>query len=120
MAGSWSVIVSLPAFQFVRCRWYVRLPIWFRFLWQASGISLNIQPSHPDRCGGLGFLSTADVQSLADLGGSYDMARAMRPTPVSMDDLVSFTAVTLLPLLPLMLAALPLEQIMKRLMGVLF
>ena len=36
-----------------------------------------------------------------------------------MQDLGSFTAMTLLPLLPLVLAALPLEQIVKRLMGVL-
>ena len=67
-----------------------------------------------------GLLGNSDIQSLADLGGSYDMVRAMRPTPVSKEDLVSFTAMTLLPILPLMLAALPLEQIVKRLMSVLF
>ncbi len=66
------------------------------------------------------MLGNSDVQSLADLGGSYDMVRAMRHKPVSKEDMGSFTAMTLLPLLPLMLAALPLEEILKRLMGILY
>ena len=37
-------------------RWYFRLFIWARFLWQVSRIPLRLMPLHPDRCGGLGFL----------------------------------------------------------------
>lgn len=48
------------------------------------------------------------------------MVKVMRPTPISKEDLGSFSAMTLLPLLPLVLAALPLEQIVKRLLGILF
>src|SRR5262249_48000505 len=55
-AGYWYVFVSLPLFQFVLLRWYFRILIWFRLLWQVSRIELNILPSHPDRCGGLSFV----------------------------------------------------------------
>jgi hypothetical protein len=55
-AGYWYVYVSLPLFQFILLRWYVRLLIWFRFLWQVNRIELNLIPTNPDRCGGLSFL----------------------------------------------------------------
>jgi hypothetical protein len=55
-AGFWYAFVSMPIFQFVFLRWYMRLFIWFRFLWHVSKINLNIIPTHPDRCAGLGFL----------------------------------------------------------------
>lgn len=55
-AGYWYVFVSLPLFQFILLRWYMRLLIWFRFLWQVNRIELNLIPTHPDRCGGLSFL----------------------------------------------------------------
>jgi len=56
VAGYWYVFVSLPIFQFILLRWYMRLLIWFRFLWQVNRIELNLLPTHPDRCGGLSFL----------------------------------------------------------------
>jgi hypothetical protein len=37
-------------------RWYFRIFIWMRFLWQVSRIELSLVPTHPDRVGGLGFL----------------------------------------------------------------
>lgn len=57
MAGWWLRCVSVPMFQFLLVRWYFRLFAWARFLWQVSRIKLRITPIHPDRCGGLGFLS---------------------------------------------------------------
>jgi len=48
--------VSLPVFQFILLRWYMRLLIWFRFLWQVNRIELNLVSTHPDRCGGLSFI----------------------------------------------------------------
>jgi hypothetical protein len=57
LAGMWYGYVSLPIFQFLLCRWYFRLFIWTRFLWQVSRIELSLIPTHPDRVGGLGFLS---------------------------------------------------------------
>jgi len=55
-AGYWNAFVSIPIFQFMLLRWYLRLLIWFRFLWQVSRLSLHLVPTHPDRAGGLSFL----------------------------------------------------------------
>jgi len=57
LAGIWYGYVSLPIFQFLLVRWYFRLFIWTRFLWQVSRIELSLVPTHPDRVGGLNFLS---------------------------------------------------------------
>ena len=55
-AGYWYALVSIPIFQFILLRWYMRLVIWFRLLWQISRLSLRLSPVHPDRSGGIGFL----------------------------------------------------------------
>jgi len=55
-AGYWYVYVSVPIFQFILLRWYLRFFIWFRFLWQVSRLDLHLIPMHPDRAGGLAFL----------------------------------------------------------------
>ncbi len=55
-AGYWYVFISIPIAQFVLLRWYLRLFIWFRFLWHVSRINLNLIPTHPDRCAGLALL----------------------------------------------------------------
>jgi hypothetical protein len=216
----WYGFVSLPVFQFLQCRWYFRLFIWMRFLWQVSRIDLAIIPTHPDRTGGLGFLmntvyafvpvlaahgvllsgfiasrifhtggalmdfkfeialyvglltcavlgpllvfwgqlakakrtgqreygalaqryvsefhakwirggvkngepliGSADIQSLADLGNSFEVIRSMRLTPLNKDAIIQLAAATLFPVAPLLLTMMPLEEIMKRLLGILF
>jgi len=55
-AGFCYVFVSIPIVQFLLLRWYLRLFIWFRFLWHVRRINLNLIPTHPDRCAGLAFL----------------------------------------------------------------
>jgi hypothetical protein len=55
-AGYWYAFVSIPIFQFILLRWYMRLALWFRLLWQISRLSLHLSAAHPDRCGGIGFL----------------------------------------------------------------
>ena len=60
-AGWWLVYVSLPLFQFILFRWYFRLFVWVRFLWQVARCELSLVPTHPDRAGGLGFLSLTVV-----------------------------------------------------------
>jgi hypothetical protein len=57
LAGWWYLLVSLPMFQFLLVRWYFRIFIWGRFLWDVSRLDLKYAPMHPDRLGGLGFLS---------------------------------------------------------------
>jgi len=58
-AGYWYAFVSIPFFQFILLRWYYRLLLWFHFLWRVSRIDLALQPTHPDRAGGLGFLGNS-------------------------------------------------------------
>jgi len=61
LAGRWFAYVSLPIFQFLLLRWYFRLFIWARFLWQVSRIELSIVPTHPDGVGGLGFFGSLPI-----------------------------------------------------------
>ncbi|HTF72007.1 MAG TPA: hypothetical protein VK638_56005 [Edaphobacter sp.] len=56
MAGYWFAFVSIPVFQFILLRWYMRILIWFWFLLRVSRLKLNLLPAHPDRAGGLGFV----------------------------------------------------------------
>ena len=56
-AGWYYATVSLAIFRFILIRWYYRLSIWYRFLWQVKGLPLHFNLYHPDRSGGLGFLA---------------------------------------------------------------
>jgi hypothetical protein len=220
LAGIWYGYVSLPVFQFLLVRWYFRLFIWARLLWQVSRIELSLVPTHPDRVGGLGFLSNAvyafapltvahgamlagplanriffagatlpqfkveiavvvvfvlcvvlcpllvfapqlaqakrtglreygtlaeryvrefdakwlrggapadepfvgsgDIQSLADLGNSYEVVRTMSVMPVTKEAMLRLGAATLVPVVPLALTMMPLEELLKKLLGILF
>jgi hypothetical protein len=217
-AGWWFLYVSLPLFQFMLFRWYFRVLIWTRWLWQVAWCDLRLVPTHPDRAGGLGFLSstvlafapllaahgvllaaniadqiffqgatlpafkfdilllvglllvvvlgpllfftphlaaarrsglrklgtlanrymhqfeakwlerqpagerllgTPDIQSLADLCGAYDVVRSMRLTPFSKQTVLELAVVILIPIAPLVLTLLPLDELLKRLLQVL-
>jgi hypothetical protein len=56
LAGYWYAYISIPIFQFILLRWYFRLWVWFRFLWQVSRLNLRLRAAHPDLAGGIGFL----------------------------------------------------------------
>jgi len=220
VAGMWYTFVSVPLFQFLLLRWYFRLFVWARFLWQVSRIDISLVPTHPDRAGGLGFLSStafafvplalahgavlsgmianrvlligtpltefkveigvvvvfvqclvfvpllmfapqlaeakrrglreygtlaeryvrefdvkwlrggappvegligsADLQSLADLGNSFEVVRTMRAALMTRDAIIQLAVATLLPLAPLLLTIMPLEELLKKLFGILF
>ncbi len=64
LAGYWFVFFSRPLFQFILCRWYFRLFVWARFLWQSSRLNLQLIPTHPDRACGLGFLAMSSTALL--------------------------------------------------------
>jgi len=219
-AGWWFVYVSLPLFQFILFRWYFRLFVWIRFLWQVGRCRLSLVPTHPDRVGGLGFLSStavafapllaahgtllaamiaariffqgatlldfkveivvivaflllvvlgplllfmphlaearrvglreygtlaqryvrefddkwlrggapagellvgsADIQSLADLGNSFELVLSMRVVPVTRDAVLQLAVITLVPIAPLLLTMVSLEELLKRLLQVVF
>jgi hypothetical protein len=59
LAGLWFALVSLPIYQFLLCRWYFRLFVWAVFLWRVAGLDLDLDPTHPDKAGGLGFLGAS-------------------------------------------------------------
>lgn len=220
LAGAWYGYVSLPIVQFLLCRWYFRLFIWARLLWQVSRIKLNLVPTHPDRVGGLGFLSntvyafipllmahgallagqlasrifhmggrltdfrleilllvifvvclvvgpllvfsgqlaeakrtglreygtlaqryvrafdtkwlrgqvsddatllgTGDIQSLADLGNALEVVKTMRVVPVTKEAMFQLAVATVAPLVPLVLTMMPLEELIKKLIGIVF
>ncbi len=219
-AGWWFVYGSLPLFQFILLRWYFRLFVWIRFLRQVTRCALSLVPTHPDRAGGLGFLSltaiafapllaahgallagtmadriffqgatlpdfkvelvvlvaflllvvlgplllfmphladarrvglreygtlaqryvrefdakwlrggapageplvgSGDIQSLADLGNSFEIVRSMRLVPFTRDTVLQLAVITLLPVVPLLLTMLSLEELAKRLLQVVF
>jgi hypothetical protein len=220
LAGWWFMYVSLPLFQFILFRWYFRLFVWMRFLWQVTRGDLSLVPTHPDRASGLGFLSltvvafaplllahgvllagmiahriffhaarlpdfkveivvlvafllmivlgplllftphlgsarrtglreygtlaqryvrefddkwlrggapadeplvgSADIQSLADLGNSFEVVRSMRVVPFTRDTVLQLTVITLLPVLPLLLTMVSLEELLQQLLKVVF
>src|SRR5271155_1093906 len=60
-AGSWFAFVSVPVFQFILLRWYMRMLIWFWFLLRVSRLRLQLLPAHPDRAGGLGFMGGSTI-----------------------------------------------------------
>src|SRR5262249_3169177 len=59
LPGYWYAFVSIPLFQFIGFRWYVRILIWFRLLGQISRLQLNLISTHPDRAAGLGFVGNS-------------------------------------------------------------
>lgn len=56
LTGRWLAWVSLPIFQFLMLRWFVRLLFWWYLIWRFSRAPLRLQPLHPDGAGGVGFL----------------------------------------------------------------
>jgi hypothetical protein len=65
-------------------------------------------------------VGSGDIQSLADLGNSFEVIRTMRLVPFTTETLLQLLVTTLAPVLPLTLTMLPLEELLRRLLGVLF
>jgi hypothetical protein len=66
------------------------------------------------------LLGTSDIQSLADLGTSYDYVRRMKPFAFNLGNLATLGAAAIIPLLPLTLTLLPIEEVMRMLWKLLF
>jgi hypothetical protein len=66
------------------------------------------------------ILGTGDIQSLADLGNSFAVVRDMRAVPFTLSDVIALVAMTAFPLLPLALTVVPLEELLSRLVKVIF
>jgi hypothetical protein len=66
------------------------------------------------------FIGSADIQSLADLGNSLEVVRGMRIAPITRDGILRLAAAILIPIVPLALTMMPLEELMKLLLGMVF
>jgi hypothetical protein len=66
------------------------------------------------------LLGTGDIQSLADLGNSFAVVREMRTVPFATDDVVRLLVVTVLPLVPLLLTIMPLDQLVTEAIKTIF
>ena len=59
LAGWWHALVSLPLLLIIVFGWLWRLILWTRFLFLMSRLDLHLIPGHPDRVGGLKFVSSS-------------------------------------------------------------
>jgi hypothetical protein len=66
------------------------------------------------------LLGSGDIQSLADLGNSYAVVQEMRVVPFGLQDIARLAAATAAPLLPLGLTIFSLEQLIVRLVKIVF
>jgi len=65
------------------------------------------------------LVGSADIQSLADLGNSFEVVRTMRAVPMTRDVIFLLAAATLAPVVPLALTLMSLEDLLKKLFGIL-
>jgi hypothetical protein len=65
-------------------------------------------------------LGSGDIQSLADLNNSYDVVRSMRPVPFGLDDIGRLALATAAPLAPLLLTVFSPEELIMRLVKIVF
>ena len=66
------------------------------------------------------LLGSADIQSLADLGNSFEVIKDMKLAPFIRGSVVQLAVITLVPVAPMALTMMPLEELLKKLFGVLF
>lgn len=60
------------------------------------------------------LVGNPDIQSLADLGSSFDKVRGMSIVPITRSVIVQLVAIALLPLVPLLLTLISFEELLKR------
>jgi hypothetical protein len=67
LAHVWYALVALPLFEFLLLRSLWRWTIWLRVLVGLARIDLDLEPTHPDCCGGIGFLRLPALEYCAML-----------------------------------------------------
>ena len=66
------------------------------------------------------LIGSADIQSLADLGNSFEVVKGMRLVPFTMQTVLQLAVATLLPVVPLTLTMISLEELLERLLKIVF
>jgi len=67
-----------------------------------------------------GLIGSADIQSLADMSISFDVVKGMRWVPFTLQTVLHMSVTTLLPVLPLMLTMISLQELLERLIKIVF
>ena len=65
------------------------------------------------------LLGSGDIQSLADMGGSFERIEQMRPVPFGLKDVTALVACCLVPMVPVLATVMPLEEVAKIVLKVL-
>jgi hypothetical protein len=65
------------------------------------------------------FVGTGDIQSLADLNNSFEIIPSMRLFPFGKETVIQIAATVLLPVLPLTLTLISLEELAQKIIGIL-
>lgn len=60
------------------------------------------------------LLGSADIQSLADMAGAFDVIREMRIVPIAQHQILLIVGAALAPALPLVFFLIPLDELIKR------
>jgi hypothetical protein len=113
------LIVTLgPLFVFTRCLWRSR----FAAIREYDRLALTYARSFHRKWieGGdtEGLLGSSDIQSMADLANSLAIVRGMRIVPFGLYEVTVLAVAIGLPVVPLLLAAVPLHELLRRLLGV--
>lgn len=66
------------------------------------------------------LVGSGDIQSLADLASSFEIVRTMQIAPITRDALLRLVAASLAPVVPLALTMMPFEELLGKLLGILF
>jgi hypothetical protein len=62
---------------------------------------------------GEALLGSGDIQSLADMGGSFERIEQMRPVPFGWKDVTSLVVTALVPMIPVLATAMPIEEVVR-------
>ena len=65
------------------------------------------------------LLGSADIQSLADMGNSYKLVQGMRTMLITRETVLRLAVVTLIPIAPLLLTIIPVEELARKFIAIL-
>jgi hypothetical protein len=88
--------------------------------WLSDTSKASIKNGCGSRCPSAELLGTGDIQSLADLGNSYQVIREMRIVPFGLQDISRLAIATAAPLSPLLLTMFSFEELIIRIFKVVF
>ena len=69
---------------------------------------------------GEALLGSADIQSLADLANSFEVVRSVSIFPFGKQTLLQLAVIVALPILPLTLTMFPLDELLGRILKIVF